>query len=42
MAGLYLTQREYDELLEKQNGTCCVKGCAETEGLIAEHSAPQV
>ncbi len=37
---LYLTQREYDELLEKQNGQCCVEGCDETENLQADHSTP--
>lgn len=40
MRRLYLTQREYDELLERQGGTCCVPDCDETEGLIAEHSTP--
>lgn len=42
MARLYLTRREYDELLEKQNFKCCVDGCEETAALIAEHSTPQV
>jgi hypothetical protein len=37
---LYLTQREYDTLLEAQGGKCCVEGCSATEGLIAEHSTP--
>lgn len=41
MARLYLTQREYDELLEKQNGRCCVEGCEQSEGLIGEHSTPE-
>jgi hypothetical protein len=40
MKRLYLTRREYDELLERQDGKCCVEGCDETEGLIAEHSTP--
>jgi hypothetical protein len=40
MRRLYLTQREHDELLRRQGGKCCVRGCAETEGLIAEHSTP--
>jgi len=40
MRRLYLTQREYDELLERQGGKCCVPGCEEIEGLIAEHSTP--
>ncbi|WP_167755558.1 hypothetical protein [Vitreimonas flagellata] len=40
MSRLYLTQREYDALLEAQGGTCCVAECEETEGLIAEHSTP--
>jgi hypothetical protein len=39
---LHLTQREYHELLEKQDGKCCVDDCEETEGLIAEHSTPFV
>ena len=42
MARLYLTQREYDALLEEQNFTCCVEGCEESEGLIGEHSTPEV
>ncbi|MCR6645801.1 MAG: hypothetical protein NVV62_15425 [Terricaulis sp.] len=40
MSRLYLTAREYEALLEKQNGACCVDDCEETEGLIAEHSTP--
>ncbi len=40
MKRLYLTRREYEELLERQGGKCCVEGCEETEGLIAEHSTP--
>jgi hypothetical protein len=40
MRRLYLTQREYDALLEAQGGKCCVRGCKDTEGLIAEHSTP--
>lgn len=41
MTRLYLTQREYDALLKKQNGTCCVQGCEAREGLIGEHSTPE-
>ena len=37
MIRLYLTQREYDALLEAQGGKCCVRGCGATEDLIAEH-----
>jgi hypothetical protein len=37
---LYLTQREYDALLDKQNGRCCVEDCDETENLQADHSTP--
>ncbi len=40
MARLYLTAREYDALLKRQCGTCCVRGCKTTESLIAEHSTP--
>lgn len=40
MSRLYLTQREYDALLEAQGGKCCIAECKETEGLIAEHSTP--
>lgn len=40
MARLYLTAREYDALLKRQHGRCCVRGCKATEGLIAEHSTP--
>lgn len=40
MTRLYLTKREYDALLEKQGGVCCVIGCEETDGLIGEHSTP--
>ena len=36
----YLTAREDDALLKRQRGTCCVRGCKATEGLIAEHSTP--
>ena len=36
----YLTSREYDALLQRQNGMCCVAGCHERNGLIAEHSTP--
>lgn len=37
---LYLTARERERLLAEQGGECCVEGCFETEGLIAEHSTP--
>jgi hypothetical protein len=37
---LYLTRREYEALLEAQNGVCCVKGCGSARDLIAEHSTP--
>lgn len=40
MDRLYLTAREYEALLKKQNGACCVDGCEETEALIGEHSTP--
>ena len=40
MPRLYLTAREYDALLKRQRGACCVRGCKATEGLIAEHSTP--
>lgn len=40
MARLYLTAREYQALLEAQNGLCCVKGCGSSKDLIAEHSTP--
>ncbi|MBL8537530.1 MAG: hypothetical protein JNM59_09030 [Hyphomonadaceae bacterium] len=40
MARLYLTAREYDALLKRQRGKCCVRGCKATDGLIAEHSTP--
>lgn len=40
MTRLYLTRREYDALLDAQGGKCCVKECAQTDGLIAEHSTP--
>ena len=40
MKRTYLTSREYDALLQRQNGICCVPGCFETDGLIAEHSTP--
>jgi hypothetical protein len=40
MKRLYLTSREYDALLQRQDGICCVAGCHETESLIAEHSTP--
>ena len=40
MSRLYLTAREYEALLKKQNGACCVGDCEETEYLIGEHSTP--
>jgi hypothetical protein len=36
----YLTRREYEALLERQNGACCVEGCGFAKDLIAEHSTP--
>jgi hypothetical protein len=35
-----LTSREYDAVLQRQYGMCCVPGCSETNSLIAEHSTP--
>lgn len=40
MRRLYLTTREYEDLLKKQDGKCCVGDCDETENLIGEHSTP--
>lgn len=40
MGRLYLTARECEALLKKQNGACCVDGCDETEDLLGEHSTP--
>ncbi len=40
MKRTYLTSREYDALLQRQNGMCCVAGCYDTDGHIAEHSTP--
>lgn len=40
MRRLYLTARERERILTEQGGECCVPGCFETEGLIAEHSTP--
>lgn len=40
MARLYLTAREYEALLVKQNGKCCVDDCENAEDLIGEHSTP--
>lgn len=40
MPRLCLSAREYDALLKRQDGKCCVRSCKATEGLIAEHSTP--
>ena len=40
MTRAYLTGREWDALLDAQNGTCCVAGC-ENAPTIGEHSTPQ-
>jgi hypothetical protein len=40
MKRTYLTSREHDALLQRQDGMCCVLGCSERNGLIAEHSTP--
>lgn len=40
MHRLYLTAREYEALLLKQGGKCCVDDCDETENLVGEHSTP--
>jgi len=40
MSRLYLTAREYEALLKKQRGACCVEGCEATDDLIGEHSTP--
>jgi hypothetical protein len=40
MTRLYLTAREYEALLLKQGGACCVDECDESEDLIGEHSTP--
>ncbi len=40
MTRLYLTQREYDALLKRQDGMCCVPWCDNRENLIAEHLTP--
>jgi hypothetical protein len=42
MGRLFLTMREYEKLLAAQNGACCVAGCGARDGLIAEHSTPNV
>lgn len=42
MSRLYLSTREYDALLKKQHGVCCVTGCGSGIDLIAEHSTPMV
>jgi hypothetical protein len=39
MSRLYLTAREYEGLLKKQNGICCVEDCEESQDLQAEHSS---
>lgn len=36
----YLTQKQWNALLEAQGGVCCVAGCNVSEGLEAEHSTP--
>ena len=36
MSRLYLTAREYDALLKKQNGFCCVEDCEASDDLIGE------
>lgn len=41
MSAIRLTAREYELLLAKQNGMCCVRGCKNRERLIAEHSTPK-
>jgi hypothetical protein len=40
MPRLYLSPHEYVAVLKRQRGKYCVRGCKETEGLIAEHSTP--
>ncbi len=40
MTRLYLAAREYEGLLKKQNGVCCVRGCGSSKDLIGEHSTP--
>ena len=35
-----LSRAERDRMLLEQNGTCCVAGCKESDGLIEEHSTP--
>jgi len=40
LSRLYLTAREYEALLKKQGGACCVEHCEETADLIGEHSTP--
>ncbi len=40
MSRLYLTAREYEALLVKQDGKCCIDDCEETDDLIGEHSTP--
>ncbi len=42
MSRLYLTAREYEALLKKQNGVCCVEDCEDTKDLIglSRQSAP--
>ncbi|MEZ5996117.1 MAG: hypothetical protein R3C25_10200 [Hyphomonadaceae bacterium] len=40
MSRPYLTAREYQCMLDAQNGVCCVKGCGSDKDLIAEHSTP--
>lgn len=40
MRRLYLTRREYDRLLARQDGMCCVPWCRNSE-LIAAFSKPR-
>ncbi|PZO55817.1 MAG: hypothetical protein DCF16_01730 [Alphaproteobacteria bacterium] len=40
MSRLYLTAHEYEALLLKQGGMCCVDECNTSDDLIGEHSTP--
>jgi hypothetical protein len=40
MRRLYLTAREYEALLQKQDGKCCVDDREATDDLVGEHSTP--